>query len=190
MNDEVPKFHPAALVESTEIGEGTRIWAFAHILAGAVVGKNCNICDGVFIEGGALVGNNVTVKNGVFIWNGITIEDDVFVGPGAVFTNDKLPRSPRMPHAKLRYRDENGWLERTLVKQGCSIGANATIVPGIVLGEYSFVAAGSVVTKNVAAHTMVAGVPAKPVGFVCYCGRPTASGDVPICEDCEKLKVD
>src|ERR1051326_848854 len=130
--------HPAAIVESKVIGEGTRVWAFAHILPGAKVGANCNICDHTFLENDVVVGDRVTIKSGVQLWDGITLEDDVFVGPNATFTNDKFPRS-RVYHQTF---------PRTLVRKGASIGANATILPGITIGERAMVGAGAVVTRD------------------------------------------
>jgi len=154
--------HPQGLCESDEVGPGTRIWAFAHVMNGAVVGENCNICGGVFIESGARVGNNVTIKNSVLLWDKVTIEDDVFLGPNVVFTNDLDPRAAfkKSPEEFLP----------TLVRAGASIGANATIVCGIELGEFSFVGAGSVVTKNVPAYALFVGNPAKYAGWMCQCG--------------------
>jgi UDP-2-acetamido-3-amino-2,3-dideoxy-glucuronate N-acetyltransferase len=154
--------HPHALCESTEVGPGTRIWAFAHVMAGAVVGAGCNVCDHCFIESGARVGDRVTVKNGVAIWDLVTIEDDVFLGPNAAFTNDLRPRA-----AIRRGREA---LLPTLVRRGATIGANATLVCGITVGEHAFVAAGAVVARDVAAHALVAGNPARRRGWVCACG--------------------
>ncbi len=182
-HEQPPQIHPTALVETSEIGGGTRIWAFAHILPGAIVGKNCNIGDGVFIESGARVGDNVTIKNGVCIWKGIAIEDDVFVGPAVAFTNDRRPRSPRMEQVQTRYAHEDSWLERTLVQHGCSIGANATVLPGLTLGRYSMIAAGAVVTRDVAAHALVVGSPSRAVGFVCRCGQAANENQL-ICPTC------
>ena len=116
--------HPNAIVESNKIGSGTRVWAFAHILPGASIGTDCNICDHVFIENEVVVGNRVTVKSGVQLWDGVLLEDDVFVGPNATFTNDMFPRSKKYP-AK--------WM-KTVIKKGASIGANATILPGVTVG--------------------------------------------------------
>lgn len=178
-----PYVHPQALVESDDIGEGTRIWAFSHVLAGASIGRHCNIGNHGYLEGGAVVGDNVTIKNHVCLWDGITVEDDVFLGPYVVFTNDDQPRSPRMPEVAARYQHPDGWLRRTRVARGCSIGANATILPGLTLGAYSMVAAGSVVTHDVRPFTLVMGAPAQEVGMVCRCGArvepasSTAAGD-------------
>jgi acetyltransferase-like isoleucine patch superfamily enzyme len=164
-------FHPAALVESDEIGPGTRVWAFAHVMAGAVVGSNCNVGDHAFLEAGACVGDNVTIKNHVCIWQGVTLEDDVFVGPLAAFTNDRFPRSPRMPQAAARYERPERWLLPTVVERGASIGANATILPGIRLGRYCMIGSGAVVTADVPPFALVVGVPAQKVGDVCRCGQ-------------------
>ena len=143
--------HPQAIVEDgAHLGAGTRIWAFAHILGGARVGMDCNICDGVFIENDVVVGNRVTVKCGVQLWDGVRLEDDVFVGPNATFTNDLYPRS----------QVERDHLE-TIVRRGASIGANATILPGIEIGEGAMVGAGTVVTRDVSPGTTVVGSPAR-----------------------------
>lgn len=142
--------HPMALVDSEKIGRGTRIWAFAHILPGASIGEDCNICDHVFIENEVVVGDRVTVKCGVQLWDGVTLEDDVFVGPNVTFTNDPFPRSRARP---------DQW-SRTLVQRGASIGANATILPGLVIGSNAMIGAGAVVTRNVPAFAVVVGNPA------------------------------
>ena len=132
--------HPTALVETEHVGEGTRIWAYAHLLPGAVVGQHCNIGDQVYIESGAVVGSFVTLKNHVALWEGITIEDGVFVGPSVIFTNDRYPRSPRLWAAAPRYASKDDWLLPTHVQEGCSIGAGAIILPGLRLGPYSMIA--------------------------------------------------
>lgn len=147
--------HEQGLCESKEVGPRTRIWAFAHVVEGARVGADCNICDGVFVEGGAVVGDRVTVKSGVQLWDGIELEDDVFVGPNATFTNDPLPRSRQ-------------WLDeypRTVVRNGASIGANATILPGLEIGTGAMVGAGAVVTRSVPPHAIVTGNPARIHGY-------------------------
>lgn len=161
--------HPQALCE-VEIGAGSRVWAFAHILPGAKVGEACNIGDHAFIEGGAIVGDRVTIKNGVMVWQGITIEDDAFIGPGAIFTNDRYPRSPRASSALKRYADLK-WLEITRVERGASIGAGAVIGPGIVIGAHALVAAGAVVIRDVPPYRLVAGNPARAIGWVDETGR-------------------
>ncbi|APO95170.1 acetyltransferase-like isoleucine patch superfamily enzyme [Xanthomonas arboricola] len=147
--------HEKALCESTTIGDGTRIWAFAHVLPGARLGAGCNICDGVFIENDVVVGDSVTVKCGVQLWDGVTLEDNVFVGPNATFTNDLRPRSKVYPEAFLR----------TVVETGASIGANATILPGIRIGRNAMIGAGAVVTRSVPPNAIVVGNPAKIVGY-------------------------
>ena len=174
--------HPNAVVETDDIGDGTRIWAFSHLMPGSKVGKNCNIGDGTYIEGGAIVGNNVTIKNGNMIWEGIILEDGVFVGPQVNFTNDKHPRSPRLPEASHRY-DGNGWLSKTVVKHGAAIGAGSVIVPGITIGEFAVIGAGAVVTRDVGQYSVVMGNPAKQAGWACRCGLPLSfSGKKSLCE--------
>lgn len=163
--------HPKALVETDQIGEGTRIWAFSHIMKDVTIGTNCNVGDGTFMEGGVVVGNNVTIKNGNMLWEGITLEDGVFVGPQVYFTNDRHPRSPRLPEASYRYEDHS-WLSKTVVKTGASIGAGAVILPGLTIGEYATVGAGAVVTHDVKPYAIVIGNPARWVGWVCRCGLP------------------
>lgn len=147
--------HPQGLCESASIGSGTRIWAFAHVLPNAVIGSNCNICDGVFVENDVVVGNLVTVKCGVQLWDGVRLEDNVFIGPNATFTNDPFPRSGVHPQHYTR----------TLVRQGASIGANATILPGVEIGTGAMVGAGAVVTRNVPPNAIVVGNPARIIGY-------------------------
>ena len=148
--------HPLSDVATKNIGEGTRIWQFSVVLAGASIGKNSNICAHTLIENNVVIGNNVTVKSGVYLWDGIILEDDVFVGPNVTFTNDKMPRSKQYPSEFLK----------TIVRKGASIGANATILPGIELGEYCMVGAGAVVTKNIPPKSIVVGNPARIVGEI------------------------
>lgn len=148
--------HKTAICESESVGKGTRIWAFSHIMKDTVIGEDCNFGNGSFVESGVKIGSRVTVKNGVSIWNGVEIGDDVFLGPNCVLTNDLFPRS------KV-YHPEN---IKTLIKRGASIGANATVVCGITLGEYCMIGAGSVVTKDVPDFALVIGVPAKFYSFV------------------------
>jgi len=158
--------HKTALVETDQIGADTKIWAFAHVMADVVVGKDCNIGDHVFIESGAVIGDGVTIKNNALIWKGVHVADYVFIGPNVVFTNDLRPRSPRMPLMKDKDLQESDWLVETFIEEGVSIGANATILPGIRLGKYCMVGAGSVVTKDVPPFTLVVGNPARPIGRV------------------------
>lgn len=166
--------HPTALVESDDVGAGTRVWAFAHVMAGAVVGRECKIGDHAFIESGATLGDRVTVKNGCLIWYGVHIADEVFVGPNVVFTNDMRPR--------VRYQTgPEDWLE-TQVLAGASLGANSTILCGITIGESALVGAGSVVVKDVPAHALVVGNPATQRGWVCECGA--VLGPSLTCEIC------
>ena len=148
--------HPTAIVESQHIGDNTRIWAYAHVLPGATIGADCNICDQTFIENEVVIGNRVTVKCGVQVWDGIVIEDDVFVGPNATFTNDPFPRS----------RQHLASYPKTIVRSGASIGANATILPGLTIGRGAMVGAGAVVTRNVPPYAIVVGNPAYIKGYV------------------------
>ncbi len=142
--------HPQAINESQQVGVGTRIWAFAHVLPGAKIGVDCNICEHVFIENQVVIGNRVTVKLGAQIYDGVTLEDDTFIGPKVVFTNDKFPRS----------KQHKSSYPPTIVRRGASIGANATILPGLTIGQNSMVGAGSVVTRDVPPHAVVCGNPA------------------------------
>jgi acetyltransferase-like isoleucine patch superfamily enzyme/dTDP-4-dehydrorhamnose 3,5-epimerase-like enzyme len=148
--------HETAIVESPDVGEGTRVWAYAHILPGARLGADCNICDHTFIENDVVLGDRITVKCGVQLWDGLRVEDDVFIGPNVTFTNDKWPRSK---HFLEKY-------PRTTLRKGCSIGANATILPGITVGDNAMVGAAAVVTHNVPPHAKVVGNPARIVGYV------------------------
>ncbi|MGY2438961.1 WxcM-like domain-containing protein [Pseudomonas sp. SDO52101_S400] len=147
--------HPKGLCETSHVGKNTRIWAFAHVLPDAQLGADCNICDNVFIENDVIIGDRVTIKCGVQVWDGIQIEDDVFIGPNATFTNDRFPRSKQYPEEFLR----------TLVKSKATIGANATILPGLTIGESAMIGAGAVVTRSVPPFAIVVGNPAKIIGY-------------------------
>ncbi len=148
--------HPAAIVETENIGPRTRVWAFVHILPGARIGTDCNLCDHVFIENDVIVGDRVTIKSGVQLWDGVRIEDDVFIGPNVTFTNDPFPRSKQHPEKYMT----------TLVQKGASIGANATLLPGITVGKNAMVGAGAVVTKDVPPNAILLGNPAKITGYI------------------------
>ncbi|VGO12162.1 dTDP-3-amino-3,6-dideoxy-alpha-D-galactopyranose 3-N-acetyltransferase [Pontiella desulfatans] len=163
--------HEKALVETETIGEGSRIWAFAHVMSGSSIGKDCNIGDHAFIESGVRIGNGVTIKNNVLVWKGVHVADYAFLGPNVVFTNDLRPRSPRMPLMKELALAEEDWLVETHLEEGASIGANSTILAGVTLGRYCLVGAGSVVTKDVPPFALVVGNPARQIGFVDKLGR-------------------
>lgn len=166
------------------VGAGTRVWAFAHVCSGAVVGENCNVGEHCYIEGGSRVGDNCTIKNGVMIWNGVNLADGVFVGPGVVFTNDSHPRSPRLFLVRSKYFT-NDWIQPTYVGQGASIGANATIGSGIDIGEFAMIGGGAVVTADVPAFSLVYGNPARIRGSVCACGKKIVlRKSVAQCRDC------
>lgn len=139
--------HPLSDVQSCKIGENTNIWQFCVVLPGAEIGSNCNICSHCFIENDVKIGNNVTIKCGVQIWDGMVIEDNVFIGPNAMFCNDKYPKS----------RNKNWKLEPVIIKKGASIGANATILPGVTIGENALIGAGALVTKDVPAEAKIVG---------------------------------
>jgi acetyltransferase-like isoleucine patch superfamily enzyme len=157
------RVHPLGLCESDDVGPGTRIWAWAHVLAGARVGADCNVCDHAYVEGGARLGDRVTVKNAVLVFDGVDVGDDVFLGPGVVFTNDLRPRAhvKKGPDALLP----------TVVEDGVTLGAGVVVVCGTRIGRHAFVAAGAVVTRDVPAHAFVAGNPARVRGWVCACGE-------------------
>lgn len=169
--------HPTALVASQQIGDGTRIWAFVNILAGARIGKDCNICDRCFIENQVVLGDRVTVKCGISLYDGIVLEDDVFVGPDVTFSNDVRPRSGKHLSA----------YPRTLVKTGASLGAGAILLPGVRIGRYAMVGAGSLVTRDVPDFALVYGSPARAHGHVCRCGTNLRfDGNVAECS-CSRL---
>ena len=168
--------HPTSVVdENVEIGEGTKVWHFSHIQSGARIGKNCSLGQNVNVSRNVLIGNGVKVQNNVSIYEGVELEDYVFCGPSCVFTNDLTPRA--------RYPKENKY-KRTLIKQEATLGANCTIVCGNIVGEYAMVAAGAVVSKNVEPYALVAGVPAKRIGWVCECGQ-VLDQDL-VCQNCKR----
>jgi acetyltransferase-like isoleucine patch superfamily enzyme len=176
--------HPTAIVETTQIAKGTRIWAYTHVMSNVTIGANCNIGEHCFIESGAIIGNQVTIKNGNMVWEGVQLEDGVFVGPRVSFTNDLYPRSPRLPQVRNRYADRR-WLKPTVVKRGASLGAGAVILPGITIGEFCMVGAGSMVTKSFPAYALVVGSPARARGSVCQCGQPLGfSNGAATCAEC------
>ncbi len=155
-----PFIHSTALVDTSDIGSNTRIWAFVHILKNVTIGNNCNICDHCFVEQNVQIGNNVTVKSGIYIWEGVHIEDNVFLGPNVVFTNDVRPRSKQYVE-----------VQKTLLKEGASIGANSTILAGVTMGKYCMTGIGSVITKDVPDHALVYGNPARIKGWVDELGQ-------------------
>ena len=142
------------------MGARTRVWAFAHVCAGAAIGEDCNLCDHTYFERGVRIGDRVTIKCGVYLWEGVFLEDDVFVGPAVVFTNDLRPRS----------RNTSFVLLKTRLCKGCAVGANSTLLP-VTIGAWAMIAAGSVVTRDVPAHALVRGNPARLAGWVCRCGE-------------------
>lgn len=164
--------HPLADVQATEIGVNTTVWQFCVILKNAKIGSNCNINAHVFVENDVVIGNNVTVKSGVQLWDGITVEDDVFIGPNVTFTNDFLPRSKQYPSQ----------FSKTTLKKGSSVGANSTIIGGIMIGEYAMIGAGSVVTRNIGDQELWYGNPAAFRGYVCKCGQKC--DESLICAEC------
>ncbi|MGH7678392.1 MAG: acyltransferase [Gemmatimonadaceae bacterium] len=168
--------HESSFVDDgATIGDGTRIWHFCHVMPGAVIGERCNLGQNVVVMNGVRLGNNVKVQNNVSIYEGVEIEDDVFCGPSMVFTNVMNPRSH--VSRKNEYR-------KTLVRRGASIGANATVVCGATLGEFSFVGAGAVVTGDVQPYALVVGVPARRVGWMCQCGERLPDSGVGTCAVC------
>ncbi|HUQ20728.1 MAG TPA: acyltransferase [Gemmatimonadaceae bacterium] len=170
--------HESAFIDDgATIGSGTRIWHFCHVLGGAKIGERCSLGQNVVVMNGVWIGNNVKIQNNVSIYEGVVLEDDVFCGPSMVFTNVFNPRSA------ISRKDE---YQRTLVRRGATIGANATIVCGIMLGEYSFIGAGSVVTRDVPAYGLVVGVPGRRIGWMCECGIRLPDSGEGTCKACGK----
>ena len=169
--------HESSYVDDgASIGKGTRIWHFSHVMPGAVIGSGCNLGQNVVVMPGTRIGNNVKIQNNVSVYEGVELEDDVFCGPSCVFTNVMNPRSH--VSRKSEYR-------RTLVKRGATIGANATVICGAVIGEYAFVGAGAVVRGEVLPYALMVGVPARRVGWMCRCGeRLTVEGGGAVCTAC------
>lgn len=163
--------HPSAQVETSNVGRGTYIWAYTHVMDRVAIGENCRIGEHCFVESGVVIGSNVTIKNGNMLWEGVVLEDGVFVGPQVSFTNDSYPRSPRLPEAASRYEGKD-WLKPTVVRYGASLGAGSIVLAGVTINEYAMVGAGAVVTKDIAAHALVVGNPARFVRWVCRCGQP------------------
>lgn len=156
--------HPTSIVDdNVQIGENSKIWHFCHIQSGAVIGQNCSFGQNVNVSNNVKVGNGVKVQNNVSLYEGVELEDYVFCGPSCVFTNDLTPRA--------RYPKGHAGYKKTVVKHDASIGANATIVYGHSIGEFALIAAGAVITKNVPAHALMAGIPAKRIGWACECGN-------------------
>ena len=171
-----PQVHRTAEVEpGALVGEGTRIWHFSHVMPGARIGRDCILGQGVFVAATARIGDRVKIQNNVSVYDAVTLEDDVFCGPSSVFTNISRPRSP-YPR-KAHY-------EPTRVCRGATIGANATVVCGHTVGPWAFVAAGAVVTRDVPAHALVAGVPARRIGWMCECGERLGAARSPACTAC------
>jgi acetyltransferase-like isoleucine patch superfamily enzyme len=170
--------HPMAICDSDDVGEGTRIWAFAHVMKGAKVGGHCNIGECCFIESGAVLGDHCTVKNHVAVWEKVTCEDYVFLGPSCVLTNDLTPRCEFSSDPDTEFLP-------TLIKRGASVGANATIVCGVTIGRYGMVGAGAVVTEDVPDFGLVLGNPARLRGYACRCGEPLPDGSLH-CDSCRQ----
>ena len=183
-NSDGPSVHPLALCDSADVGAGTRVWAFAHVCAGASVGRDCNLGENVFIEDQARLGDRVVVKNGVAVWARVTLEDDVFVGPQVAFTNDLVPRSGA-------YRTPPELWLPTLVRTGACLGANTTILCGVTIGRHALVGAGAVVTRDVPDHGVVFGNPARSVGWICVCGEKLAGpGSCSACGRCFERRAE
>ncbi len=168
--------HPSAVVDDgADIGPGTKVWHFVHVSGGAKIGKNCVLGQNVYVGNKVVIGNNVKIQNNVSVYDNVTLEDDVFCGPSMVFTNDLTPRAA-FP--------KNGEFIDTIVRKGATIGANATIICGVELGEHCFIGAGTVITKDVPAHALVVGNPARQIGWSCLCGKRLVERRPITCEGC------
>jgi UDP-2-acetamido-3-amino-2,3-dideoxy-glucuronate N-acetyltransferase len=168
--------HESAYVdEGARLGDGTKVWHFCHVMGGAVIGERCSLGQNVVVMNGVRIGNNVKIQNNVSVYEGVELEDDVFCGPSMVFTNVINPRS----HVSRKNE-----YKRTHVQKGATIGANATVVCGTTLGEYSFIGAGSVITRDVQPYALMVGVPARRVGWMCQCGERLADNDPEKCPVC------
>jgi UDP-2-acetamido-3-amino-2,3-dideoxy-glucuronate N-acetyltransferase len=176
--------HPSAIVdEGAEIGAGTRIWHFSHLSPRSVIGEGCSLGQNVFVANQVRIGNGVKIQNNVSVYQGVTLEDYVFCGPSMVFTNVRIPRAAFPRNTGDDYAP-------TLVKHGASIGANATVVCGVTIGEWAFVAAGAVVTRDVPAYALMAGVPARRIGWACQCGATLRfDGASAECRECGRSYV-
>lgn len=174
--------HESSYIDNgVKIGQGTKIWHFCHIQQGAIIGENCSLGQNVNVSNNVRIGNNVKIQNNVSIYEGVELEDYVFCGPSMVFTNDLMPRA-KYPKGHINYK-------KTLVKKGATIGANATIICGNTLGEWCMVAAGAVVTRDVLPYALVAGVPAKQIGWICECGELlNEQMDCKVCRRSYKMK--
>ena len=173
-----PFIHPTSIVDdNVNIGDNTKIWHFCHIQSGASIGENCSLGQNVNVSNNVKIGNGVKIQNNVSVYEGVELEDYVFCGPSMVFTNDLTPRS--------RYPKGHAGYKRTLVKHDATLGANCTIVCGHTIGEYATIAAGAVVTTDVRSHALMAGVPAKQIGWVCECGQVLDKNTL-TCPDCDR----